>query len=239
MVKIAAGRYPIGLDGLEAVDASPRHEVELRAFWIDAKEATNERFDRYLKHLRAANRPLPPLEQGVWDEQGNLVPEAASLPVIGLSWTEASAFLAFEGKRLPTEAEWEAAARGAKGSLYPWGESWDPEKANAGGEKLEPVDSRGGAGYVHGLYHMLGNAAEWTAGRYLGYPGYVEPDMTALGGGFVVVPVFDPSLRVARGGGALYPPRFARTYFRYGIYPMVPNGVRGVRSESPGPEGGG
>jgi formylglycine-generating enzyme required for sulfatase activity len=238
MVRIAAGRYPIGIDGTESIDASPRHKVELRAFWIDACEATNARFDRYLAHLRASSRPLPPFEQGVWDAEGRLVPEAASLPVHGLSWKDASAFLAYEGKRLPTEAEWEAAARGVEGSLHPWGDAWDPAKANVGTGTLEPADSRGGAGYVHGLCHMLGNTAEWTADRFLAYPGYVEPLPT--GPEAIVIPIFDPNMRVARGGAARLPPHWARSYYRCGFYPGSgpPTGVRGVRSETPGPEGG-
>jgi len=109
---------------------------------------------------------------------------------------------------------------------------------NAESGVLEPVDTRGGPGCVHGLFQMLGNAPEWTVDRYLAYPGYIEPE-AKTGDAPVIIPMFDPSLRVARGGGALLPQTFATSCSRHGIYPAVPHGVRGVRSESPGPEGGG
>ncbi len=109
---------------------------------------------------------------------GGRFPEGqARHPVHGVSWFEAMAFAQWKGLRLPTEAEWEFAARGTDGRLYPWGPEFDPERCTTRGRKPEdtvPVDSLPGGKSPFGALHMAGNVAEWTSELYLPYPGAIE-----------------------------------------------------------------
>jgi len=220
MVEVPAGAYTIGDDDDPA--ASPSHRVTLGAFLVDDREATNERFDRF---VRAAGRPARLPREG-WPDGRTLDPAAARLPIRGLSWLEANEFLASEGKRLPTEAEWEAAARGPAGNRFPWGNEWNPARVAVVPKDgpPPPAGSRGGpgSGYAFGLFDMIGGVPEWTASRFVAYPGW--PGGPA---------VFSASQRVHRGL-VLDPARDLWTSSRRHSHPPhfdSPGiGVRGVRS---------
>ena len=99
-----------------------------------------------------------------WD--GNSYPpDKGNYPVVGVSWHDAMAYAAWAGKRLPTEAEWEKAARGGlAGQKYPWGNAIDSSKANYNGYKATPVGHYAPNGY--GLYDMAGNVWEWCLDEY-------------------------------------------------------------------------
>jgi formylglycine-generating enzyme required for sulfatase activity len=109
---------------------------------------------------------------------GGRFPEGqARHPVHGVSWFEAMAFAEWKNLRLPTEAEWEFAARGTDGRLYPWGPEFDPARCTTRERKLEdtvPVDSLPEGKSPFGVLHLAGNVAEWTADLYRPYPGGVE-----------------------------------------------------------------
>jgi len=175
MVLIPAGPFTMGSnDGLP--NERPERIVTLDAFYIDQYEVT---LGLYRKFLEAAKHDAPP----TWDD------EAASTvgdrPAIGMKWADAVAYCKWAGKRLPTEAEWEKAARGTDGRRYPWGHMqpfvdianynrgvWVSESITLVGvtSGLEGMSVRHGlkegGKSPYGLTHMAGNAAEWVADWY-------------------------------------------------------------------------
>ena len=123
MALIPAGPFLMGGDFDEE---RPRHRVTLDVFWIDRSEVTNAQYVEYLRATGAA-------EPRYWNKSerfhsGEKFPRH---PVVGISWSEAKAFCEWKGKRLPTEAEWEKAARGGReGLAFPWGDAPDSTRAN-------------------------------------------------------------------------------------------------------------
>ena len=157
MVLIPAGDFLFGEDS-QAPDERPRRQVFVEAFYIDKYEATNAQF----KAVFATHT----------FEEGH-----DNWPVINVTWEQATAFAAATGKRLPTEIEWEKAARGADGREYPWGALFNSGLANTGGDVNAMVTEvgqfRGGAS-PYGCLDMAGNAYEWTSSWYKAYPGNPE-----------------------------------------------------------------
>ena len=156
MATIPGGEFTMG--GNEHSD-EPRHQVVLDSFLIDKFEVSNARFKEFMK---ATGHPAP----AYWDDPRLSKPNQ---PVVGVSWHDATAFCKWEGKRLPTEAEWERAAKGPSGdNHYPWGRSQDPSKANYGQNvgRTEPVDAYPEGVNGFGLYNMAGNVFEWVSDWY-------------------------------------------------------------------------
>lgn len=171
MALISAGLFLMGGDFDEE---QPRHRVRLDAFWIDRFEVSNARYAEYLKATGAPD-PL------YWNKSerfhnGENFPRH---PVVGISWVEADAYCRWRGKRLPTEAEWEKAARGGhEGAQYPWGDVPDRTLANFEGQGTLSVGSFPPNGY--GLFDMSGNVWEWVADWFDAsfYAGSPEADPT-------------------------------------------------------------
>jgi formylglycine-generating enzyme required for sulfatase activity len=182
MAKIPAGKFLMGSlpkDGrvgyTVGVDELPQHSVILKAYFIDRYEVTA---NQYRAFIDATGRKPPGdprfPEIYPWAREGGVPKEFENHPVIYVSWEDAEAFCRWAGKRLPTEAEWEKAARGTDGRIWPWGNIFDPKKANvqeykAGGTL--PVGDFPKGVSPYGVYDMAGNVAEWTADWYEAYPG--------------------------------------------------------------------
>ncbi|HEV8540190.1 MAG TPA: formylglycine-generating enzyme family protein [Nitrospiraceae bacterium] len=169
MVWIADGAFTMGSqDGISKT--MPTHHVYMSAFYIDMFEVTTA---RYAKFLTASGQSQPWLLPRLWDQVD--LPSDGDRPVIGITWTAADAYCRWAGKRLPTEAEWEKAARGTDHRTYPWGNAaptsdlanYDkPVSAKGYSDSVRPVDSYKAGKSPYGLYGMAGNASEWVADWY-------------------------------------------------------------------------
>ena len=165
LVKVPDGQFLMGTipTGLRKSDhEEPQREVTLDAYYIGKFHVTNA---QYLQFVEATRYPLPQFHA---DPRFN----PPDCPVVGVTWYDAEAFLAWieqstgEAYRLPTEAEWEKAARGNDGREYPWGDAWESSKANTSEsriKRLTPVGSFPDGVSVYGCYDAAGNAYEWCS----------------------------------------------------------------------------
>jgi formylglycine-generating enzyme required for sulfatase activity len=163
MVLVPAGEFTMGSDDGDE-DERPVHKVYLDAFYIDQYEVTTSRYADFMER----SRPLVPAG---WNEV-SLVRDRER-PVHGLDWFKADVYCRFYGKRLPTEAEWEKAARGTDGRKYPWGNE-DPTSRHAnfnrtgwkGYTTLTAVTEHEVGKSPYGVYDMAGNVEEWVSDWY-------------------------------------------------------------------------
>jgi formylglycine-generating enzyme required for sulfatase activity len=162
MVAVAAGAYTVGRDEDDPF-ARPAHSVTLPAFFIDRTEVTNA---DYKKFTDATNHKSPDGWEG-----GSFLEGKDNFPVVGITWRDASEYALWANKRLPTEAEWEAAARGQEGYIYPWGNEWRSGLSNAGNSAVAEVGSFKDGASPCGALDMVGNVWEWTADEFELYPG--------------------------------------------------------------------
>lgn len=148
----------------------PEHKINLPAFYIDKFEVTNAEFLKFTAETGYVSEADK--ENKSW--RLFFSPEKANYPVVNVTWNDAAAYAKWAGKRLPTEQEWEKAARGTDGRRYPWGNEWKAGAANtaeAGAKNPREVGRYKGDVSVYGVYDMLGNVQEWTASWYKAYPG--------------------------------------------------------------------
>jgi len=191
----------------------PRHRVRLAAFYIDRYETTNALFERFVRstdHRTLAEREgkgrILVRRDGTWhfaDVSGATwrTPNGPSIsappdhPVVQVAWSDADDYCRWAGKRLPSEAEWEKAARGTDERQYPWGQEWDAAKANGAMSvgTTTPVGSYPNGGSPYGVHDMAGNVLEWVADWFEERYYTRSPERSPLG------PPAGSS-RVARGG---------------------------------------
>lgn len=215
---VPAGAFLMG-DGDKAEKNGPQHEVGLSAFWIDRTEISNA---MYALCAAAKKCGLP--------FHGNLNPmyddsAFANYPVVYVTWKQAGEYCAWAGRRLPTEAEWEKAARGIDGRIYPWGDDApDMTRANFAlqvGASL-PVDRYPLGASPYGALNMAGNVREWVLDwfhplAYLGLP-TLNPQGPPEGG-----------KRILRGGSYLDDANEIRAFNRFAHEPGSAGINRGFR----------
>ncbi len=180
MALIPAGEFVLGFsseagnleflsDQTAGENARPSQRLNLEAFYIDRKEVTYGEFLRFKPQAEYKGAQL-------------------NEPIRGISWYEADAYCLWRGKRLPTEFEWEKAARGTDERLFVWGNEFHKEYANLG-KKIKPVRSEPQDVSPFGIYDMNGNVSEWTADWYKPYPNSEHKDES-----------FGETYKVIRGG---------------------------------------
>jgi formylglycine-generating enzyme required for sulfatase activity len=207
LIYIPAGEFTMGDDD-SYKDERPSHKVFLDAYFIDKTEVTNGMYNRCLDNLGCT---IPLMGYPTFFVE----PDYANLPVVHISFAQAEAYCKWAGRRLPTEAEWEKAARGDDERLFPWGkEEIDCIHANFKGCMENPVNvgSYPAGASPYGVLDMAGNVFEWVADwygeTYYSNSPYQNPKGPDGGDG-----------RVLRGGAFNYSSRFARTTNRLKAYP--------------------
>ena len=165
MVLVNAGGFTRGIDNTKNnnfMDEAPAKMIYLSSYYIDKFEVSNS---KYTEFIIATDHPAP----AYWDHRKLNQP---SQPVTGVNWFDADTYCHWANKRLPTEAEWEKAARGPAGSIYPWGNKIEYSKANfakgKSGQKYitDSVDAHPDGISYYGAYNMAGNVFEWVQDWY-------------------------------------------------------------------------
>lgn len=170
LVLIPAGEFIMGTDSERAdVQNRPQHKVILDSYYIDKYPVTNAQYARFV----SKTKHRPPLD---W-ENGKIPDNKLLHPVTMVSWYDAKAYCQHEGKRLPTEAEWEKAARGAEGNRWPWGNTMDSNRLNTYYNigSTTAVTRYDSGKSLFGVFDMAGNVSEWTASDFAAYEGSTAP----------------------------------------------------------------
>lgn len=165
MVYVSGGEFIMGNDAGNVYE-KPAHKVTVKPFFLDMYEVTCEDYEKF---INATGRNAPPK----WVDK-HYPANTARWPVTGVSWDDAYAYARWAGKRLPSEEEWEFAARGSDGRRYPWGNEWKLGFANMDATSLghmADVGAYSAGTSPFGTFDMVGNAWEWTATDLAVYPG--------------------------------------------------------------------
>lgn len=205
MLLINGGEFKMGRDDGTDLD-QPSHPMTVKPFYLDATEVTNAAYKKFIDETKHA---VPPL----W-KSGTFPEGQENYPVTDVTWDDATAYAKWAGKRLPTEEEWEFAARGTDGRLYPWGETYKPGAANLNDDtaavpnevKSQPVGSYSEGKSPFGVFDLTGNAFEWTASALKAYPGGKLPPQSET----------YQNLKVVRGGSWRSEPKQASATYRFG-----------------------
>lgn len=195
MIMVAEGEFLMGMkddDPLGLVWTTPQRRVDLMAFYIDKHEVTNKDYRQFIKATQH-RLPYDKRYDTIYNwSNGKFSVNLDDHPVVLVDWHDADSYCRWVGKRLPTESEWEKAARGTDWRKWPWRGEFDRFMANTvefGVKMTMPVGSFPKGVSFYGVMDMAGNVFEWTSGWYRGYPGtkYEHPD-------------YGEKYRVIRGG---------------------------------------
>jgi formylglycine-generating enzyme required for sulfatase activity len=225
MVLVSSGEFLMGMDEAD-LNQRPQRRVQLDSFYIDRHEVTNAEYKQFVDYIRLtsdhskchAREPKGVShEPRSWSDEGARQP---NLPVTGVSWYDAYAYAAWAGKRLPTEAEWEKAARGTDARKYPWGndalDAGGMARANSaaqdGFDGLSPVGAFPSGASPYGCLDMAGNVWEWCADWYAAQYYLRAPAANPKG-------PQDGTSRVARGGSYLTAPKDTTCVTRGQFFP--------------------
>ena len=205
MVLIPGGDFIMGKNTSNPTDWQPEHKVSISSFYMDKFEVTNK---QYYEFCMSTGNQLPEF----WgSSRFNCSLDYPDHPVVGISWIDAMKYAQWVGKRLPTEAEWEYAARGGlQYNEYPWGNQIDSTMANYGKKYKTSLKVGTFKPNGFGLYDMSGNVWEWTSDYYGNDYYSVSPDKDPKGpppGRFNVI----------RGGSWHSGGMCQRTYYRNGL----------------------
>lgn len=207
MVLVPAGEFAMGSDKGDE-DEFPVHRVNLNAFYIDKFEVTNGRFAKFVDAIQSE----PPW--GFADKDTPVI--YADRPVRWVSWMDAMGYCLWAGKRLPTEAEWEKAARGTDGRIYPWGND-QPTPVHAvyglkegGEETISDIGARDKGRSPYGAHDLAGNLYEWVMDWY------AEDYYMNFAANLAVNPrgPIEGTVKVQRGGSYINSPYRLRSSFR-------------------------
>ena len=180
MVEIPAGEFNVGFDPASelipfmsdktaGLNAQPRQSLYLKTFFIDRYETTYEEFIKF--------KPMAKYSTHIPNE-----------PIRGVSWFEADSYCSSKGKRLPTEFEWEKAARGSDKRLFVWGNDFNKDNANFS-KRVTSIKMQNKDQSPYGVWGMNGNVSEWTSSWYLPYPHSTHTDEN-----------YGEKVKVTRGG---------------------------------------
>ena len=222
MVLVPAGEFVMGSDKGDE-DEAPVHRVYLNAFYIDKFEVTNGRFAKYVEAIQSE----PPW--GFTDKETPLI--HAERPVRWVNWMDAMGYCLWSGKRLPTEAEWEKAARGTDERVYPWGND-PPTPVHAvyglkesGAETVSVIGNHHMGQSPYGVQDLAGNLYEWVMDWYAEdfYSSFINgPAINPRGPG-------EGAAKVQRGGSYINTPYRLRSSFRTKGDPTEPDPNVGFR----------
>ena len=202
MVQVPAGPFVMGTnDG--SGDDTPAQEVDLPAFEIDQFEVSNQDFAVFVQATGYKTYAESERSSSTWLKYAE---GKDNHPVVKVTWNDAVAYCEWAGKRLPSEAEWEKAAKGTEGYAYPWGNEFDVQKTNGKDRAIRSTTAVGSfpdGASPYGAMDMAGNVWEWTADWYQGYPGSsFQTDY------------YGERFRVLRGGGWFETADYLRTTVR-------------------------
>lgn len=222
MASVPAGTFLMGADGSEALeDERPAHHVWLDGFSIDLYEVSTAQYSAF---LATTQRTVP------WQWESVNPSRHGDKPVIGVDWSDADAYCRWRGKMLPTEAQWEKAARGQDNRLYPWGNQVpNSDLANfALGARfsydlvLIAVGSYDSGKSPYGVHQMAGNVYEWVQDWYGANYYESSPDRNPAGPDH-------GQFKVLRGGSWSDLPKYLLTYGRFKLPPETRNSYTGFR----------
>jgi formylglycine-generating enzyme required for sulfatase activity len=169
MVAVSGGTFKMGaIAGAFNADETPPHRVTLSPFYIDSVEVTVAQFKRFANGSGFVTDAEKKGDATTWRSADS--PDRQNFPVNRVSWNDAAIFCRYYGKRLPTEAEWELAAKGYSEQVYPWGNSFSSERANVFESNVgQPVAvAQFANASPFGAYDMVGNVWEWVSDWYGG-----------------------------------------------------------------------